>query len=84
MLEIPHTMCSETGGRVSEMAAKAVASLGSEGAHPKWPVGYVAVDGVAARRSDADPLRPPAARAHRAYLEAPEPPPDLASHHWPH
>lgn len=52
------------------MATNAVAGLGSEGAYPKWPVGYVAVDGVAARRGDADPLRPTTACAHRAYLKA--------------
>jgi hypothetical protein len=56
------------------VAAEAVAGPRGEGADAEGAVGDVAVDGVAARRRDAHPVRPAAAGAHGAHLEPPHQP----------
>jgi hypothetical protein len=66
------------GGKARlEVAIEAVAGARGEGADAEWTVGDVAVDGVAARRRDAHPVRAPAAGAHRAHLEPPHQPPPV-------
>lgn len=57
------------------MAPKAVACLRGEGAESEGPVGYVAVDSIAAGGRQAEPSRPPAASAESTELEAPGEPP---------
>lgn len=57
------------------MAVEAVAGARGEGADAEGAVWDVAVDGVAAGRRDAHPVRTPAAGAHRAHLEPPHQPP---------
>ncbi|OWM72323.1 hypothetical protein CDL15_Pgr018208 [Punica granatum] len=66
------------------MASEAITGLRGERAEPKWPIGDVAVDGIAAGRRQAHPVCSSAACAQRAYLEAPELPPRLVQHHHLH
>lgn len=63
-----------------EVAVEAVAGSRGEGADAEGAVRDVAVDGVAAGRRDAHPVRAPAAGAHRAYLEPPHQPPPPRHH----
>lgn len=58
-----------------EVAVEAVAGARGEGADAEGAVGNVAVDGVAAGRRDAHPVRAATAGAHRAHLESPHQPP---------
>ncbi|EHA8589107.1 hypothetical protein COCNU_scaffold008027G000030 [Cocos nucifera] len=65
------------------MASKAVASLGCKGAEAKGSIRYVAIDGIAAGRREAEPSRTTTAGTERTYLEAPKPPSGLIQHQRP-
>lgn len=63
------------------MTSKAITSPGCERTEAKGPVGYIAVDGVTARRSQTDPPWPPTASTKSTYLKPPQPPTCLIQHH---
>lgn len=74
------------------MTSKAIACPGSEGAEAKRLVGYVAVDGIAARSRQAVTIRTSTASTEGTYLEAVQLPPRIIKHqrseprspHWHH
>ncbi|KAK4273627.1 hypothetical protein QN277_021994 [Acacia crassicarpa] len=63
------------------MASKAITGLGRERTEAKGSVGYVAIDGIATRRGQANPFCSTATGTKRTYLEASQLPPALIHQH---
>lgn len=67
------------------MASKAITGLGRERTEAERSIGYVAIDGIATRRGQANPFGSTAAGTQCTYLEASQLPPALIhQHRHPH
>lgn len=63
------------------MASKAITGLGRERTEAEGSVGYVAIDGIATRRGQANPFSSTATGTKCTYLEASQLPPALIHQH---